>query len=88
MARIEIKKMLPFTTYDAAKKYGRCDDEVYGVIELETAKSKVGFEPFRCRYTWLSRESRHTTIDEALAEFNQQIAAKARVSGWTPENEA
>lgn len=87
MDRIQIKKMLPFTRWDAAKKYGRVDDDVFGVLELETASGKDGLFPFRCNFTWIPRELSFTSIDDALDYFNKEIRYKAFESGWTPESE-
>lgn len=90
MARVELKKVLPFTSWDAEKKYGRTTENFFFTLEIETAKSKAGMFPFRV--VWhINDEDRleytFSNVDDALEDINRRVRDCARSCGWTPEGE-
>lgn len=89
MARIELKQMFPFTSWDAATKRGETRDDFYYTLYIETAKSKAGIKPFIVVETYGegTYETAHYNIDEALRDLNDKVRRDAKLTGWTPESE-
>lgn len=90
MARIEIKKVWPFTTWDAEKKRGEVTSDYFFTLEMETSKRKAGMYPFRVCWHINNEdvmEYRHTSVDDALEDMTKRTLTCARSCGWTPESE-
>lgn len=90
MARIELRKMLPFTSWDAEKRYGRTTEDYFFTLEYETAKTKAGLTLFVVVWHINNEDSfsfYHMTVDDALEDMNRRVRDCARACGWTPEGE-